>query len=252
MLLFEKFLKSYIKDYDYMKLSAVVTNSNFSKRKNAYHYYSLVENEKIEFLINQVDGWVATQGSPINFFERIIEAIIIQEHISEDVLKKCSFVVITRDGIAEEDYFNKDKNQKPKARFERTQMHIEDDKKKRNYFFAPPEKERYIFLEMDCLYDGIDDCNRNYNIVKLFLNSLTKKIENRDESLKNIYAALNLSEQTFYSWKKKNPEMFKALVDGYFFGNIKEIVRCLSEIPSLQRETWNNYEPMKYLNGDEF
>jgi hypothetical protein len=91
-------------------------------------------------------------------------------------------------------------------------------------------------------------------MLKLFVNSLKKKHAKRKDpdTLKSIYKDLGMNEQTFFSWKKKNPKAFQALIDGHFYNEIKEIIDCIVTFPDIQRETWNTDEPMKYMDGTEF
>ena len=67
-----------------------------------------------------------------------------------------------------------------------------------------------------------------------------------------IYKHYGLNEQTFYSWKKKNPAVFEAICDAYFYKDIKKIINALSEMPSLCSENWGIHKTMKNLDGSEF
>ena len=249
MEMFELFLKAHLKDkYDYRKLNATTLLLDGSRR--AYHYYVDEDNPLgTEIMINQIDEWVINQGGAINRYEDLV-ANIIEEHKIQ-VSPNVFFTVISRDGIGKEDFLSLLYNEehKPKARFQRTQMFMEKEGITR---FTG---EQYIYVDLDIMYTGIEACDREFNMVKLFLNSLRKKMEAKTlstSSLKEIYTYYNLNEQTFYSWKRKNPAVFEAICDAYFYKEIKEIISALVEIPSMCKETWGTRETMKYLNGEEF
>ena len=53
---------------------------------------------------------------------------------------------------------------------------------------------------------------------------------NRDVAQREVYETLGLSEQTFYSWKKKNPKLFEAVLDGHAFSKIKKEFKELQAI----------------------
>lgn len=55
------------------------------------------------------------------------------------------------------------------------------------------------------------------------------------KNMKQVYTALNMSEQTFYSWQKKNPEAFQALIDGYLFQSIKEEIEDIVSTLKYQK-----------------
>lgn len=249
MLSFERFLQGYLKDkYNYNDLNAT-TIMHHNRRFNAYHYY-MREYKKgfFEVMINQVDEWSATQGSPINFAEKIVESIVKDQNIKN--LNNVKFTIITRDGIKESDYhdFINNKQNKAIAKFQRHRVsnftEIEDCK--------DFNEEQYIYVDINILYNTLEACHHDLVMIQLFLNSLKKKFDVKDGNQKNIHEYYELSEQTFYSWKKKNPKLFDAILDGYFYKDIKDIVSCLSTMQELMGETWVNYEPMKYRNGEEF
>ena len=63
-----------------------------------------------------------------------------------------------------------------------------------------------------------------------------------DFKLRHVYLNLNLSEQTFFSWKKKNPEVFQALVNGYKFQQVLEIVEDICVLNKAFQIINNNGE----------
>ncbi len=245
--MFELFLRSFLKeDYEFQMLSA--TTIKHGGRRKAFHYYINESREGIvEIMINQIDEWVSEQGGAVNNYESLVENILDELGIED--AKNVSFTVIIRDGIKEDDYFTirENKEHKPTARFQRLQIGMKN--------IAKFTGDRYIYVDLDIMYKDIKDCNREFNMVKLFLNSLQKKVRGdmlSARSQKDIYEHYELSEQTFYSWKKKNPAVFEAICDGYLYKDIKEIVNALADMPSLCNENWGTHETMKHLDGTEF
>lgn len=249
MLSFERFLQGYLKnEYNSSKLNATIIKHGFIKF-NAYHYY-IREYKKdfFEIMINQIDDWTAIQGSPINFAEKIVESIITDHSMQN--LNNIKFTIITRDGIKESDYHDFVKNQKSKsiAKFQRHIISNFTEIKDCKDF----NENQYIYIDSDILYNSLEKCHHDFVMIQLFLNSLKKKFDAQDANQKHIHEYYELSEQTFYSWKKKNPKLFQAILDGYFYKDVKDIVYCLSTMQELLSETWASYEPMKHQDGEEF
>jgi hypothetical protein len=249
MLSFERFLQAYMGDkYSHHNLNATIIELD-NIRFNAYHYY-IREYKRgyFEIMINQVDDWSSNQGSAINNAKKIVNSIASDKKIHD--FKNIKFTIITREGIKNESFEDmvSNKTQKSLAKFERHIISNFTDIQDNPDFL----EDKYIFLDIDILYNSLSYCHRDLVMIQLFLNSLKKKFDLKSDNQKDIYRFYDLSEQTFYNWKKKNPKLFDSIVDGYFYKDIKEIVSCLSSMQNLMSENWSNYEPMRDLDKSEF
>ena len=80
--------------------------------------------------------------------------------------------------------------------------------------------------------------NKQLELVKeQILESISQKFFNISDDFqsKDICEHLNLSEQTFFAWKRKNPIMVKTLIDGYRYKIVIDELKELCSIVQTQK-----------------
>ena len=245
-MLFYKFIKSYIEattgeESPYTNIDVITVDSWTTQNTSvAYHYSTLFleKEDRLIFLINQLDEWsYRMQPSAVNNIENITKAIVEKVGLDKKKLSRVSFKVVFMD--PHQNYPTRDESKRDSIRY------LLWDKSN--------DAHEKIELKSDILYTSIEECNSAFAMVKPFIISLAKKIEAQKKVLKqDVFAHANVKEQTFYNWQKNNPDAVKAITDGYFYSQIEEIVSCLATLPDLQAENWRDYQPMKYIDGEEY
>ena len=219
----------------------------------AYHYYKHLEDDGMAcYYINQVDDWTfSLQPSPINSIEKIVEQIIKQDEIGDNYLEYISFSVLRRDTNYQPNpigiLFKADYT-KPKVKILASYTHVTVDDN--NKYKFTHEGMGYFMLENISPFRSLSECEADFNMVKLFINSLSMHVKERKKTLnQDIFEYANVKEQTFYNWKKSNPKLVKAITQGYENSTVAPIVDCLSGIGELQYRTWGTSELMTYPDG---
>lgn len=176
-----------------------------------------------------------------NAYKEHIEAVVKQEEMSEDVLLKTTFYLVSYKGINPESIYTLNGIFTEYLLITIVPKKIAKGGKYHLQFEEKTDINNKLLLKSKYLYKDMRECAENFKFVKRLINILAEKYAKKDslDILKNICEGLNVSEQTMYSWKRKNKNIFKAMKDGYFFTNIEEILRILSIVPIIQKDTWN-------------
>lgn len=238
---FHLFLKEYFNDkVDYFKFKPLILNSNGVLLPAS----SYLEEDQKEIFISLES----------NSYEKHIEAALQAHNLTEDH-SSYIFNLISWQGTSGAYSF-----EQVKAKYHSISIKIDkfENGTVKSFSYTKSSDNRwnngFILLTSECLYRNLEECHKNFHMLKLFVNSLKEKHSKRNslDTLVKVYTDLEMNEQTFFSWKKKNPKAFQALIDGHFYREIKEIIDCMVTFPDIQKETWNTNEPMRYLDGKEF
>ena len=235
---FEYFIKEYLKEYDKDLPVTMVTApiKPFLATKDNAHILGFYYKEAKQ------DNYLITTTTPTNAFEECIEAIAKEEGDGPNNINKFTFSFVRYEGLDLESFYGRKKVLQsyvltiviPKAD-KNGKINIAD--------FAKSEKfaNNKILLKGEILYSDMQECSEQFKMVKMIVNALQQKWKTKDSisTLKEVCKSLNLSEQTMFSWKKKNPQVFKAMLDGYFFSKVENILEFLVEVPNIQKNTWN-------------
>lgn len=187
------------------------------------------------------NNYFVSTSSSTNAFEECIEAVIKEESLTQEAANSSTFSFVTYAGIDLESFYTK---KKVLAAYNLTIIipKVGKNGKVAIVDFAKSDKfkNNKILLNSEFLYGDMQECAEQFKLVKMLTNTLQTKWEQKDSisTLKQVCKGLNISEQTMFSWKKKNPQMFKAMLDGYFFSKIENILEFLVEVPNIQKNTW--------------
>ena len=247
---FEYFIKEYLKEYS-KELPITMTTAPikpFLITKGNVHILGFYYKEEKE------DNYLITTTVPTNAFEECIEAIAKEEGMKQDEVNKSTFSFVRYEGLDLESFYGK---KKILAAYKLTIVVPKASKSGKIAVanFAKSEKfaNNKILLKSEILYSNMQECAEQFKMVKMIINALQKKWKTKDSisTFKEVCKALNLSEQTMFSWKKKNPQVFKAMLDGYFFSKIENVLEFLVEVPNIQKNTWNCDETTSLFDEDE-
>ena len=234
-----------------------------------YYYgvgYNPTLNPMKPFLFNSngilFGGWYYKNSDKNNFYitfknkdyKEHIEAIVKQENIKDEDLLNTTFSLLRYEGACKKSLYTKGEVY---SQYRLIIIHPTKVKSgkilKFEYVQDKNLENNVLLLKSKYLYRDMEECAKDFEMVKLFLNTLVKKYKNKNsiDNLKKICADLELSEQTLFSWKKKNPKVYEAMINGHFYEKISETIDCLSSIPSIQKGTWNCNQLMRYPDGTE-